>query len=352
MLPAAGRAQVTHQFHGFVQFYPGRQFIFAQAVAGGMVFPVISGAAEYVAAFAFELQFFPSRLRQDQAGAEAGQRCASFDTVAGSPGWLVGVCQSLRAHVLAPRLRCCRGLAGDNTVDVQRPPRRDVAGRHVGCHRFRRPLQRVAVTAAALPGILYDVAGIQRQFVLFGRENLRFPCQAVQVDRFPHILQLQGQFAPGVFIPDVGLVDDHGVAAHPRETAELAVRNRHFHAVGREGTAQALHAVGCPRGAGRAPAAPFAVPARIREEGAVQEQHGAVDFIVLDIRDVRPGRDEAAGLVQSVGERAGAAAADLGVDQLVAERLAVLVGIAGKQRRHGAVGDTLGVFAARFRKRQ
>ena len=67
---------------------------------------------------------------------------------------------------------------------------------------------------------------------------------------------------------------------------------------------------------------------------------------------MRPWRYETAGLVKTVSEWIGAAATDLRIDQLVAEGLPVLVGIAGKQRRHGAVGHALGMFPALLRKRQ
>ena len=90
---------------------------------------------------------------------------------------------------------------------------------------------------------------------------------------------------------------------------------------------------------------------RVREEGTVQEQHGTVNLVVFNVRNMGPGRHEAAGLVQAVGEGVGAAAADLRVDQLVAEGFTVLVGIAGEQRGHGAVGHSLGMLAAVFRQR-
>ena len=63
-----------------MQSYPCREFITFQAVICSMVFPVIPGATEYVTAFAFELQFFFFRVRQDQAGAETGKRRTCFTT--------------------------------------------------------------------------------------------------------------------------------------------------------------------------------------------------------------------------------------------------------------------------------
>jgi len=53
-----------------------------------------------------------------------------------------------------------------------------------------------------------------------------------------------------------------------------------------------------------------------------------VHLVGLDVGDVRPGRHQRAGLVDAVADRAGPAPADLGVEQLRAVGLTVLVAIA------------------------
>ena len=100
----------------------------------------------------------------------------------------------------------------------------------------------------------------------------------------------------------------------------------------------ALDPVRRPSRARGAAAAEGAVAAGVAEERPVEEQERPVQLVRLDVGDVRLRRDRAAGLVDPVGDRRGAAAADLRVDQLVAVALAVLVAIAGEQRGERPVG--------------
>jgi hypothetical protein len=238
----------------------------------------------------------------------------------------------------SPPRRSRLGSTGD-AVDIASAPRRDDAPGNVAPHQRRVAFERITVATAALPGVEHDIAWRELELRHLGLEQLDLAAQALDVQRREQIVQGERQPAAGVEVVDARAPDDQLAVADAGPAAELAEGDGHFDAVSGDRVAQPRHAVRRPGGARRTSAAQCAVAAGVREEGAKQKQQGAVHLVRLDVGDVRARSHQRAGLVDAVADRAGAAPADLGIDQLCPVRLIVLIAVAAEQRREGPMRD-------------